>query len=138
MFRKVLLTAAALTLLSAGSAFAQTAALRTRVPTPATPSTPAFTTRNAFTADDAQWGPQGGRQSLAWDQRGRWGVRLDLDQPVDRDRGLNDVEAGAYVRLNRSLSVGGALRLDEQPALSREVTPRDRNARVRVETRLQF
>jgi len=135
MFKRVLITAAALTLLSGGAALAQPlTAARVRAPEPST----AFSTRNAFSADDAQWGPQGQRQSLHWDQRGRWGVRLDLQQPVGRERGLNDVEAGAYLRLNRSLSVGGALRLEDQPARSRDLTPRDRNPQVRVETRLAF
>ena len=133
MLGRVIITAATLTLLSAGGAYAQTAP-RIRAPEAAT----AFTTRNAFTADEAQWGPQGGRNSLAWDQRGRWGVRLDLQQPVGRERELNDVETSAFVRLNRSLSVGGALRLEDLPARSRDLTPRDRNPQVRVETRLAF
>lgn len=127
------MAAAALTLLSAGTAVAQTAP-RIRAPE----SAAAFSTRNAFAADDAQWGPQGSRNSLAWDQRGRWGVRLDLQQPVGRPRALNDVETSAFYRLNRSLSVGGAVRLEDLPARSRDLTPRDRNPQVRVETRLAF
>ncbi len=129
---RVAIAAGLLALLGASAAAAQTAP-RVRAPD----STPAFSTRTAG-SPEGQWGPQGSRQSLAWEERGRWGVRLDLQQPVGRERDLNDVEAGAYLRLNRALSVGGAVRLQDLPAQTRELTPRDRNPRVRVETRLQF
>ena len=124
---------AALVLLSAGAAAAQTAP---RARAPESP-TPAFTTRTA-PAPDNQWGPSGSRNSVAWDERGRWGVRLDLQQPVGREQDLNDVEAGAYLRLNRALSVGGSVRLQDLPTERRDLTPREGNPRVRVETRIQF
>ena len=133
MIRRAFIAAGALTLLGVGAAQAQTAP-RLRAPEAA----PAFSTRGADVAPDNQWGPQAGRNSVAWDQRGRWGVRLDLQQPIGRERELSDVEAGGFVRLNRSVSVGGAVRLEDVPARARDLTPRDRNPQVRVEGRIRF
>ena len=130
------IAAGALALAAAGGASAQVAP-RTRVPTPSTAPTPNFTTRNAWTADANQFGPDGGSQRVQWDERGRWGVRLDLQNPVGRERELADVEAGAFLRLSPSLRVGGAMRFAEQPRPN-EITPRDRNPRVRLETTLAF
>ncbi len=121
--------AAALALLGVGSeAYAQTA----KAKAPADPST-----SRSFTGAD-QWGPQGARQSLQWDGKGRWGLNLDLERPVGRAMSEKDVEAGAFYRISPSLRVGGAVRLGDKLDEPRELTPRDDQPRVRLETRFQF
>lgn len=133
---KLAIAAGVVALTAAGAASAQVN-VRTRVPTPTVAPSEAFTTRNAFTADPNQFGPTGGSQRLQWDERGRWGVRLDLQNPVGREREMSDVEAGAFLRLSPSLRLGGAVRFADQPRPN-EITPRDRNPRVRLETTLAF
>ena len=68
----------------------------------------------------------------------KWGLKLDLDQPVDRASGARDVQAGAYYRLTPSVRVGGAVRLEEKAEGQRNLTPRDQQPRVRLETLFQF
>ena len=81
-----------------------------------------------------------GTKSLKWDARkGRWGVTLNLDQPVGRDAQLNDIQAGAYFRVTPSLRIGGAVALgDKQAPTYRKTEPQDGAPRVRVETAFKF
>ncbi len=124
--------AAALALLGVGTeAYAQTAKPKAQADT--------FTSRGAFTQSGSdQWGPQGARQSLQWDGKGRWGLNLDLERPVGRAMSEKDVEAGAFYRISPSLRVGGAVRLGDRLEEPRRLTPRDDQPRVRLETRFQF
>jgi hypothetical protein len=82
------------------------------------------------------------KKTLQFDAtKGRWGVKLDLDQPVDRDMALEDVRAGAFFKLTPSLRVGGAVSLgDQQPrTLVRKAQPIQEAApRVRLETAFKF
>ncbi|HEX5379267.1 MAG TPA: hypothetical protein VFW47_11865 [Phenylobacterium sp.] len=90
---------------------------------------------------DASAGATQGAKSLKWDARkGRWGVTLNLDQPVERDAQLNDIQAGAYFRLTPSLRIGGAVALGEQPVspLYKKTRPQDTAPRVRLETAFKF
>lgn len=76
--------------------------------------------------------------SLKFNDKGRWSVNVDVDEPVvQRERKLRDVEAGAYFRVTPSVRVGGSVRLDDKLKPER-VTPDDRGARVRLETKFQF
>ncbi|WP_236627617.1 NtrZ family periplasmic regulatory protein [Caulobacter sp. B11] len=60
----------------------------------------------------APFSPQGPKKTLQWDAlKGKWGLKLDLDQPVGRDFQLKDVQAGAYFRVTPSIRVGGAVAL---------------------------
>lgn len=84
--------------------------------------------------------PQGPAKSLKWDARkGRWGLTLNVEQPDARDVQLNDVQAGAYFSLNRSLRVGGAVALGEREAL-RSTKPENHagSPRVKLETAFKF
>ena len=45
---------------------------------------------------DPHAGPQAVHKSLQWDPKGRWGLKLDMNQPVGRDMQLRDVQAGAF------------------------------------------
>ncbi|MBW8304303.1 MAG: hypothetical protein K0M78_10245 [Brevundimonas sp.] len=98
--------AAGLTLLAAAdAASAQTAASRSRVP--AGSQTEAHTARAATNP---------GQSRLRFTERGRWGLDLNLSQPVGRESNLGDVEAGAYYRVNPRLRVGATAGLAEPEA----------------------
>ena len=84
--------------------------------------------------------PQGPAKSLKWDARkGRWGLTFNLDQPDARDVQLNDMQAGAYFSVTRSLRVGGAVALGEKETLrASKPDPRAGQPRVRLETAFKF
>jgi len=81
-----------------------------------------------------------GQSRLRFTERGRWGLDLNLNQPVGRERNLGDVEAGAYYRVNPRLRVGAAAGLAEpevDPARQRD--PDQRAApRFRLESIFRF
>ncbi|WP_304169043.1 NtrZ family periplasmic regulatory protein [Phenylobacterium aquaticum] len=94
-----------------------------------------FTVRS----DASTLAPQG-TKSLKWDARkGRWGVTLNLDQPVGRDAQWNDVQAGAYFRVTPSLRIGGAVALGDKitPAYN-QTQPQESAPRVKLETAFKF
>lgn len=104
--------------------------------------TPDFGVKNDFTSAAAgvQY-PQDEKRALRWDaKKGRWGLKLDLDQPSSRDMELQDVQAGAYFKVTPSIRVGGAVALGEKnPALSaRKAEPTEPAPRVRLETAFKF
>jgi hypothetical protein len=81
------------------------------------------------------------RRTILLNQKGRWSVRLDMNQPVGRDVQLNDVQAGAFFRLTPTLRVGGAV------ALGDGALPTDRtnlpqvqaqSPRLKLETNFKF
>lgn len=79
------------------------------------------------------------RRGLQWSDD-RWGLNLNLQQPVGREAEWSDVEAGAFYRLTPRLRVGGAVGLGEpvqDPARAAE-TDRRAQPRVRLETIFKF
>jgi hypothetical protein len=98
-----------------------------------------FTTRDNFTPGASQWGVQGARKSMQWDaSKGRWGLKLDMEQPARGEMAMQDVQAGAYFKVTPSLRVGGAVNLGDRDQVSRELTPRQPAPRVRLESSLKF
>lgn len=93
--------------------------------------------RTTAPANDTRWGPVDPAKTFQLNSR-KWGLKLDLDQPVGREVKPRDVEAGAYYRVTPSLRVGGAVRLQEKAEGQRDLTPRDQQPRVRLETLFQF
>ena len=83
--------------------------------------------RGALTPDQSQWTGQTTRNTLEWDAS-NWGVRLDLDQPANRQMRPGDVQAGAYYRITPALKVGGAVSLGDKAAPDRKATPAERVA----------
>jgi len=121
--------AAGLTLLAvADSASAQTAAARSRAP--------AVTLSEAQAARAAT--PSQSR--LRFTERGRWGLDLNLSQPVGRESNLGDVEAGAYYRVNPRLRVGATAGLAEPEADPARPPQTDRRTapRFRLESIFRF
>jgi hypothetical protein len=81
-----------------------------------------------------------GPSRLRFSENGRWGLDLNLNQPVGRERGLGDVEAGAYYRINPRLRVGAAAGLAEPEADPARAPETDRRAapRFRLESIFRF
>ncbi|WP_242912535.1 MULTISPECIES: NtrZ family periplasmic regulatory protein [Brevundimonas] len=80
------------------------------------------------------------RRGLRWNESGRWGLNLNLNQPVGRGTDWGDVEAGAFYRVNPRLRVGAAANLatrETDPARVEE-TDRRTQPRVRLETIFKF
>jgi len=80
------------------------------------------------------------RRGLRLHENGRWGLNLNLNQPVGRETEWGDVEAGAYYRLSPRLRVGAAAQLatpERDPARAQE-TDRRTQPRVRLETIFKF
>ena len=121
--------AAGLALLAvADAASAQTASARARAP--AVSLSEAQAARSAAT-------PQ---SRLRFTERGRWGLDLNLSQPVGRESNLGDVEAGAYYRVNPRLRVGATAGLAEPEADPARAPQSDRRAapRFRLESIFRF
>jgi len=90
------------------------------------------------TPDISRWGPQPTHKSLQFDQK-RWGLHLDMNEPVGRDIQLRDVQAGAFFKLTPSLRVGGAFAFADQPTQpDRTSLPTTQTPRVRLETTFKF
>lgn len=122
---------AGLTLLaSAEVATAQAVAPQSRAP--------ALTLTEAQAARAAAAQP--GSSRLRFTERGRWGLDLNLSQPVGRERNLGDLEAGAYYRVNPRLRVGAAAGLAEPESDPARAPQTDRRAapRFRLESIFRF
>ena len=91
-------------------------------------------------AANAQRAAPSQRRGLRLNDRGRWGLDFNLNQPVGREQDWSDVEAGAYYRLNDRLRVGAAAGLAEpetDPARAPETANRTQ-PRVRLESIFKF
>lgn len=131
----IALTATLAITAAADSAYAQA------VRGPLNVSPDAFSSLNSM-ADQNRWNPQQTQKSLFWDQKGHWGLKLDMNQPVGRDIQLRDVQAGAYFHITPSLRVGGAVALGDSDAFDR-TTPapqqqQNQAPRVKLETTFKF
>lgn len=115
------------------------AALLAGVASSAHADTAKKTTDFTVRSDVSTLAPQG-TKSLKWDARkGRWGVTLNLDQPVGRDAQWNDIQAGAYFRVTPSLRIGGAVALGDKVTPSyKQTEPQDSAPRVKLETAFKF
>ena len=121
-----------------GAAFASAAQAQS-VRAPINISSDAFSSLNSA-AEQSHWNPQQSQKSLFWDQKGHWGLKLDLSQPVGRDIQLRDVQAGAYFHITPSIRVGGAVALGDASSFDRSaVLPQQSQApRVKLETSFKF
>ena len=91
-------------------------------------------------AANAQRAAPSQRRGLRLNDRGRWGLDFNLNQPVGREQDWSDVEAGAYYRLTDRLRVGAAAGLaapETDPARAPETANRTQ-PRVRLESIFKF
>ena len=92
----------------------------------------------AFSVDPSVWQPTGQTKSLQWNGNGRWGLKLDYQQPTTRDMQSKDVDVGASYRLTKRLHIVGSVNVGEDTA-PRFVTPDERpQPRVRLESIFRF
>ena len=138
------LTAATLGLLLLGAASASRAQTLTLPSAPrlgqdaqVTPVAQAQTFSSSL-PDQPSLVPQAHR-SLQLDSKGRWGVRLDVEQPSGRPSDWQDVQAGAYVSLGSRVRVGGSVGFGDKFSTPQRITPQDAaQPRVRLETQFKF
>jgi hypothetical protein len=102
-------------------------------------SSDAFSSFNS-PSDQNRWALEPTQKSLFWDQKGHWGLKLDLSQPVGRDMQLRDVQAGAYFHITPSIRVGGAVSLGDSSGQDRIALPQQQTQapRVKLETSFKF
>ena len=99
---------------------------------------PVVSLSEASAAQRSSPAPQ--RRGLRWNDNGRWGLNFNLNQPVGRETGWGDVEAGAYYSLSPRLRVGAAAGLgrpEQDPARAPE-TDRRSQPRIRLESIFKF
>ena len=94
--------------------------------------------RTSPSVSDAPYAALAPHKQLQWDSKGRWGFRLDMIQPNNRDTDWKDVQAGAFFRITPSMQVGAAVGLGDRLAQPRQVTPLDAGPRVHLETAFRF
>lgn len=98
-----------------------------------------FTARERFAPDLNEWGPQRTQRSLQWDaKKGKWGLKLDLDQTTVRDMRFNETGAGAYYRVTPSLRVGGGVSVNSANDDGRALGLQERAPKVKLETAFKF
>ena len=81
-----------------------------------------------------------GRRTLQWDAlKGRWGLKLGVSQPIDREMQGQDVDVGVTYRVKGGLRVGPSVSLaPELPVNTRKAEPQQPAPRVRLETTFKF
>jgi hypothetical protein len=97
--------------------------------------------RSAISQTDGRWGLSDSKRPLQLNEKGRWGVTVDVDPPVGREAKLKDVEAGAFFRIAPSLKVGGAVDLGDKAvdrARGRAAPDERTTPRVKLETKFRF
>jgi hypothetical protein len=96
---------------------------------------------NNFTGDldpTGPWSIKPDHNTIQLGGNGRWGLKLDMEQPLGRDMGWKDVKAGAYLHLTPNIRVGGTVNLGDKLAQPQKVTPQDTAPRVHLETAFKF
>jgi hypothetical protein len=95
---------------------------------------------NDFASPSYAPGPVTTGRTLEWDSRkGRWGLRLGVEQHVDRFSEWQDISPGLYYKLTPRLHIGGAVSLAPAPLVNqRMVDPQVTTPRVRLETTFKF
>ena len=84
------------------------------------------------------WSVPTPHKTLQLDSHGRWGVRLDMEQPTGRPADWKDVQAGAYLRLTPRIKVGGSVGFGDKFDTPQRITPEDTAPRVHLETSFKF
>ena len=97
-----------------------------------------FTARERFAPDLNEWAPQRTQRSLQWDaKKGKWGLKLDLNETTVRDVRFNETGAGAYYKITPSLRVGGGVSVNSQNDDNRTGLA-ERAPKVKLETAFKF
>ena len=95
---------------------------------------------NDFSSPNYGFGGVTTGRTLEWDSRkGRWGLKLGMEQRTDRLGEWRDVQPGLYYKLTPRLHIGGAVSLAPNPQINQRLVDPQANApRVRLETTFKF
>jgi hypothetical protein len=95
---------------------------------------------NDFASPNYGPGPVTTGHTLEWDSRkGRWGLKLGVEQHTDQFNEWRDVQPGLYYKLTPRLHIGGAVSLAPDPNINPHlVEPQPSTPRVRLETTFKF
>jgi hypothetical protein len=95
---------------------------------------------NDFAVPSYGSGPVTTGGTLEWNPRkGRWGLKLGVEQHTDRLSEWRDVQPGVYFKVTPRLHIGGAVSLTPNPVVDPYVVdPRPQAPRVRLETTFKF
>ncbi len=95
---------------------------------------------NDFVSSNYGPGPVTTGRTLEWDSRkGKWGLKLGVEQHTDQFNEWRDVQPGLYYKLTPRLHIGGAVSLSPDPNINpRLVEPQPSAPRVRLETTFKF
>ncbi|MGZ3298036.1 MAG: NtrZ family periplasmic regulatory protein [Asticcacaulis sp.] len=104
------------------------------------------TTVDTFSNDAAPNFSQKSQSKVyAFNLKGKWGVKFDVNQPETTPSGFNDVDAGAFYKLSPSVRVAGTLGFGEKTTDAFKAEPSSPAAqaaktqpRVRLETTFKF
>jgi hypothetical protein len=79
-------------------------------------------------------------KSYSLNLKGRWGVKVEVNQAQTRPSGWSDVDAGAFFKVTPSLRVGGTVGFGPKTtnALTPAAAQNKSQPRVRVETTFNF
>jgi hypothetical protein len=99
-----------------------------------------FSQHDDFTPQPNQIGPQAPHKTLQWNNKtGRWGVNLEMAQPVDRDVSWQDARIGLNYGVAPGVRTGVGVSLgDEGTPDGRKLTTDGPAPRVRLETTFKF
>jgi hypothetical protein len=80
------------------------------------------------------------RKTLQWDTKGRWGLKLDYQQPGAHDTQWQSIDAGGFYKLTPRLQFGATVGLANDLTDPRVATPDQQTPqpRVRLETTFKF
>jgi NtrZ len=105
-------------------------------------STAAASAASAFgdTGNNNAVNPNAPHKSLRWDSKGRWGLKLDYQQPGARDaQQFQSIDVGGFYKVTPRLHIGGAIGVGEQPdPRLASPEPQAPQPRVRLETTFKF
>lgn len=99
---------------------------------------PARTNDLVSTGDPGPLTPPTPHKTYAFDNKGRWGVKLDLAQPTNREPDWKDAQVGAYLRITPRFRVGGSVGLGDKFAQPQHLTAEDTAPRVHLEGAFKF
>jgi hypothetical protein len=106
----------------------------------AAPAPDTFAQHDDFTPQPNKIGPQPQPRQLRFDYaKSRWGLTVDMNQPVDRQMQWGDTRVGLNYRVAPGLRTGvGVMLGPEQTPDGRKLDSQGPTPRVRLETTLKF
>ena len=80
------------------------------------------------------------RKTLQWEAKGRWGMKLDYQQPSAHDTQWQSIDAGGFYKLTPRWQFGATVGLANDQLDPRVITPDQQTPqpRVRLETTFKF